>query len=178
MLEIVLTALISSGCGEQQPDVTALWLGQDEIPAVLADKLNDALSPSIKDINNDGVKKIAFRTSELPWKNFFILYSGEVQVVILDINDFIGYAKDDTFLSVEDLLPKEFPDGDTGGEISMKTEHDSTEHIYGISLEGNKLFSDLGLDMKSMYIAINGGGRDSEARQNGVEIIKTLLQKR
>ena len=107
---VIIVSMLLSGCSESKADVKVLWLGLDEIPDTLSQKLNDALSSSIDDINNDGVRTIEFVTinsMDSPWKKFLMLFSGDIQVVILDLGDFMAYTKKDTFRPIDDLVGKE-----------------------------------------------------------------------
>lgn len=176
VIVIIIVGTIASYDNTPRADVTVLWMGQDKIPDVLVQKLNSELAASIKDVNNDGVKKIAFVTSDSPLKTFYILFSDDAQVVILDLNDFMYYTKNDTFRPIDDIVKNSSFNVDLNSEFRLTTNHDNTEHIYGIPLEGSKIFANLGLDMKSMYIARNDSGKATKMKENGLNIIKTLLQ--
>ena len=162
-----------------KPDVTVLLWGQYKVSDEILANFNKDFADSIKDINNDGKKFIELLPTVLnsPMEANLTLAGGGAQVVILGYDNFKMYAPKDMFCPLDDYVKNSSFDITSHPEVKMATVSDKTEHIYGIPLEGNKTLKSLGLDLKGIYVAIEGAddGEGGKMINNGYAMLEKML---
>lgn len=178
VIAITIVNLAFKG-NKAEPDVTVLLWGQYKVSDEALANFNKDFADSIKDVNNDGKKVIELLPTVLnsPLEANLTLAGGGAQVVILSLNDFKMYAPKDMFCSLDDYVKNSSFDVSLHPEVKMATISDKTEHIYGIPLEGNKTLKSLGLDLKGMYVAIEGAddGKGGKMIENGYGMLEKIL---
>lgn len=174
---IIMVGLVAFRSNKPKADVSVVLWGSDGISDVMAEKFNKIFEASIKDVNNDGVRNTALLPANFPQKAYLMLAGNEAQVAILNSRDFKIYAAKGTFRPLDDLFKKYEYNIGSHPEIKMRAEQDSTEHIYGLPLEGNKLLANLG-DFKGTYFVISsaGEGKENKMIDNGFAMLELLLK--
>jgi hypothetical protein len=179
IIAVITIANLVFKSNKAEPDVTVMLWGPYKVTDEELTNFNKDFADSIKDVNNDGKKFIELSPTVLnsSMEAYLTLAGGGAQVVILSYNDFKMYAPKDMFCSLDDYVKKSSFDVSLHPEVKMATVSDKTEHVYGIPLEGNKALKSLGLDLKGLYVAIEGSddGKDGKMIENGYAILEKIL---
>lgn len=141
---LALIVFTVKGCVERvDPDFTTVFIGQ--INYTDTDKLYKQIKDAVPDIKEPGFDG-AFITASgegqqdyaMLMKSAAILAAGGTDLYILDKVNFQKYAKDGAFMSLDDIAKKLGVDLSKNKDYTLKTEYDSSEHLYGIDISSSK----------------------------------------
>ena len=177
---VFLIAVTVRDCAQRvDADITIAYVGTELQDEAIA-QLKATFSTYIEDLNNDK-KSVVSIVPVLDERKLFVMVAvREAQLMFVRKAEFQQYASNGAFLPLDDLIASSTIDVDAYPEIRLTPQEAQEDHIYGIPLEGNVLFTSLGATMKETYLTMlvyNNPEKPHEVElyTNALAIVKEIL---
>jgi hypothetical protein len=159
------TAITIKDCAERiEPDVTIAYIGADLQSHDIA-QLEQEFAGVIQDINNDDKKHVYILPVTDERKLFVMIAAREAQILILERTLFEQYAQEGGLQPLDELIETFQFDVGKHPEIQLIPKEEQEKHVYGIPLEGNSLFENLGLVTKEKYVSMLSSENESDTKK-------------
>jgi ABC-type glycerol-3-phosphate transport system substrate-binding protein len=169
---LALTAL--SACGGSKSDVDVFIMPKTTLPNNAAVDIQKSLRAKL------GTDKTIVVTGSPIYniqKMMLEYAAGEHDVFVLPKADFLTLVKEGGAIPLDDAFdPASYPEGVMDG---MVTNEDNTEavekHLFGIPLDGSKMFKDIGYDAarEELYIIVFVRAKDKDYAK---QVVKEIVQ--
>ena len=162
-----------------EPDITIAYVGTELHDKALT-HLEAMFSTLIEDLNNDK-KSVVTIVPVLDERKLFVMVAvREAQLMFIRKAEFQQYASNGAFVPLDDLIAETAIDVAAYPEIRLTPQEAQEEHIYGIPLEGNRLFTSLGATMKETYLTLLVNNDPKKPKEtalytNALRIVKISL---
>ena len=163
----ILLAITLRDCANNiEPDLTIAYMGKNYISEEIGQVLKDQLSKVLADVNNDERVELSFLPiiltddikSEtdiaMQQKAMIVIASGEAQMFLLDSSNLKKLISQGALQPLDDVVSQYNIDIEQYPEIKATAEGEQEPHIYGLPLDGNRIFEEKGLQTEDLYIAI------------------------
>jgi hypothetical protein len=158
---VVIIATVVSSIGTVKDDLVFDYIGKTSVDtAALSDKVTSNFTSIIKDINNDGKKKIQFQGinlgggPELVQKAVVEISVSDTTSFILDEDAYLEYAAQGAFQPLDDLAAKYNIDATKYPNLKVKEAATGESHIYAIPLENSSFLNNVTSANKKLYYAV------------------------
>ncbi len=164
------------------PDITIFYV-DTELRTEDLTQLEVTLSALIEDLNGDGKSVVSIQQVVNEQKLFVTFAAGDVHLLFIRQEEFLRYAENGAFRPLEPLLEELGITLDVQAypEIRLTPQEEQEQHIYGIPLEQNAVFTPFGATMADTYLAIPAKGMFSTSEDdltryaNIIAIVKEIL---
>lgn len=136
-----------------RPDVSLYCMGIYLEPPHI-EQMEQNLLDVIQDVNNDGKKYVLISSIIDIQKLQVVVLTRDTQLLVLDKQNFINYASHGAFYPLDEFLARHNLSFEDHPEIRMTPLEAQEEHIYGIPIEENRFFTDIGLVTKERYLVL------------------------
>lgn len=180
---LLFVALTVHDCATRvNPDMTIMYVGV-ELQEDALTQLGIDLSAYIADVNGDGKAIVSVQQVLNEQKLYVMFAAGDIQVVFIRAEEFQRYAANGAFRPLEPVL-EEFGmqfDHTAYPEVVLTVEGEQAQHIYGIPLEQNAVFTQFGATMQDTYLAIVVGSVFGQSKEqahyaNSLVVVKEILK--
>lgn len=176
---IVLVSTLKSCMTRVDPDLNVAFMGNffytdsDVLKKNLKDKL-----PEVKEIGIDGAMISPDGKGEqayaMQMKAMVLLAAGDVDVFILDRENFDKTAKQGAFASLDELASSLGIEKAANKDYVLKVEGEQTEHLYGIDVSSNPVFEESQIAGEEKIAAISVKAKHYE---KAVKLMELLFKK-
>lgn len=191
IVAIVSVVFIVKGCVTRvEPDFNIAFIGRISYSDA-ADKLKEAIKanvPEIKEPGFDGAFIAADDKSDQQYamvmKATVLFAAGEVDLFILDKENYLKYAKNGAFMDLDEIAPKLGVDMEknkenivgiveTDIETGEEKPVSSEKHLYGLNISNSKVLKESGVIGTDFIAAIHVNGKKGE---QAVKLLQFLLK--
>lgn len=179
LVALIVIVFTVKGCVERvDPDFTTVFIGQ--ISYTDTDLLYNQIKEAVPDIKEPGFDG-AFITASgdgaqdyaMVMKSAAIMAAADTDLYIMDKTNFLKYAKNEAFISLDDIAARLGADPSKNKEYVLATESDPAEHLYGIDLSGSKALAQAKIAGTELIAAIPVTAKKQET---SVKLIEYLLK--
>jgi hypothetical protein len=174
---LVLAYFIKTVIFHVNPDVSMAFIGQiyyDETSA-LEEKIK-ANDPDIKEVGIDGVMLTGdsknMQESAMLQKAMVLFAAGDIDIFVLDKENFNKYSQQGAFSNLDDLVSKLELDESRYKDYILKTAEDKEEHVYGIDINNSKILKETKIVGKNMMVALRVNAKHYD---KAVKILELLV---
>jgi hypothetical protein len=178
---LFLIVLTVRDCAQRvDADITIAYVGTELQDDAIA-QLEATFATLIEDLNNDK-KSVVSIVPVLDERKLFVMVAvREAQLMFVRKAEFQQYASNGAFLPLDDLIADSPIDIDAYPEVRLTPQEAQEDHIYGIPLEGNALFTPLGATMQETYLTLlvyNNPEKPQEVElyASALAIVKEILK--
>lgn len=155
-----------------KPDVRVVFAG--EIFGISTDMFEKAVMDNVPEAGLIEANIISYKDVDLAnimlnrEKIFLELTMGKDDIVFLDRNIFESYVAEGVFIQLDDILKDNINPGsisklNNNNALWVKAAGDTTEHIYGIDVSANNIFSKNDIYGDVIILAVRAKGRLNES---------------
>jgi len=164
LVAIFLIITIKDCAQNIEPDVTLAYTGINLQPNHIA-HMEQEFVEILQDANNDGKKKISILPAMNEQKLQLIIMTRDAQLLILHRPIFEAYAQHGAFQPLDIFIEPYHIRIEAHPEIQLSPKEGQEKHVYGIPLEGNRFFENMGLDTNDKYIVMLPSGSKSRSKE-------------
>lgn len=135
------------------PDVSLYYMGAD-LQMLQIEKMEQLLIDAIEDVNNDGKKHVLIGSATDLRKLQIVVMTRDTQLIVLEREHFDAYAVNGVLYPLDEVVEKYHLEFGDHPEVRITPLEEQEEHVYGIPLEENPLFAEVGLTTKGKYLAM------------------------
>jgi hypothetical protein len=162
-----------------EPDVTLVYMGMDLQPNHIT-HMEEEFLEILQDANNDGKKKISVLPVTNEQKLQILVITRDAQLLVLERRIFEAYAQLGAFQPLDRFIELYQINLEAHPEIQLIPQEEHEKHVYGIPLEGNRFFENMGLAASDKYLAMVAPGSKSSSKetviyQNAYAILEKIL---
>lgn len=162
-----------------EPDVTLVYMGMDLQPNHIT-HMEEEFLEILQDANNDGKKKISILPVTNEQKLQLLVITRDAQLLVLERRIFEAYAQLGAFQPLDMFIEPYQINITAHPEIQRIPQEEQEEHVYGISLEGNRFFENMGLAANDKYLTMVAPGSKSSSKetviyQNAYAVLENIL---
>ena len=162
-----------------EPDVSFFYMGINLQPTHI-EHIEQDWREVIQDVNNDGKKYVLIASAFDIQKLQLLIMTREAQLLLLDKENFTNYASHGAFYPLDEFIARHNLTFEDYPEIRITPEEAQKESIYGIPIEKNRFFTDLGLITKERYLVLIPPGikpnpKEIAIYENAYAILERIL---
>jgi ABC-type glycerol-3-phosphate transport system substrate-binding protein len=169
VLLMAIMALILAGCGGPKADVPVFMMAANGVPSDVGSKLEQSLKEKVGEAPSVQVITTPIFSME---KLIVEIAAGDNGIIIIPKDNFLMMVKQGGALSLDDVLKSDqYPEG-----VQEYTPENGQpeKHLYGISVENVKWFTDLKLNGKDLYAFVPANAKQKE---KSFQVMKVIAQK-
>lgn len=177
---LLITVIFTvKGCVNRiEPDFSTAFIG--EIIYSDSDAFKKEIKAAVPEIKEPGFDG-AFLTPDgkgeqeyaMQMKAMVLFAAQDVDLFILDKNNFKKYAQEGAFVSLDEIASNLGVDKEKNKEFVLKTKDESNEHLYGIDISSSKALKDGGITGKEFIAALPVRGKQLDKT---LKVLKLLLK--
>lgn len=175
---IAIIATLKSCITRVDPDLNLAFVG--EFYYSDSESLKQAIKNKVPDIKEPGIDGVILSGNLDPQQEYamhmkaMVLFAAaDVDIYILDKENFEKYAKQGAFASLDGLVDTLKIDMSKNSEYRIKLEGSEEEHLYGVDVSENPIFEESGImggeKIAAMAIKVKN-------YENAVKLLKMLLE--
>lgn len=175
---IAIIATLKSCITRVDPDLNLAFVG--EFYYSDSESLKQAIKNKVPDIKEPGIDGVILSGNLDPQQEYamhmkaMVLFAAaDVDIYVLDKENFEKYAKQGAFASLDGLVDTLKIDMSKNSEYRIKLEDSQEEHLYGVDVSENPIFEESGIMGEEKIAAMAVKVKNYE---NAVKLLKMLLE--
>jgi|LSQX01.1.fsa_nt_gb hypothetical protein len=165
-IAFILIMTLKDCANRIEPDVSIAYIGGNYIGYEAVEDIKSSLSDIITDINGDEKSEVSLQILNISGDSkseeeiamqqraMLLFAAGEVELLIVDKEQFQRYASQGFFEPIPDLADKYSISIEDFPELKVTQQEEKEEDIYGLPLEGSKFLGEKGVRTEEHYLAL------------------------